>query len=59
MQKLEQKQGPGAFLQEKLSFQGFSEKTEDLNVKTEKIQGLTREKARGGRRVQIWENSGV
>ena len=46
MQKLEQKQGPGAFLQEKLSFQGFSEKTEDLNVKTEKIQGLTREKAR-------------
>ena len=59
MRNLGLKQGLGAFLQEKLSFWGFSAKTEDLNVKTEKIQGLTREKARGGRRVQIWENPGA
>ena len=49
MRNLGLKQGLGAFLQEKLSFWGFSAK----------IQGLAREKARVGRRVQKGKRAGV
>ena len=59
MRKLELKQDTGTKLYEKQSYRGFWAKTKDLYIKTEKIQGLTREKARGGRRVQILESAGA
>ena len=57
--KLGLKQGSGAYLREKLSSRGFSAKTEGLNVIKLKLWGLTHKNNRPGRRVLIWESSGV
>ena len=59
MRKLGLKQDLGAFLQEKLSFQGFSAKTRDLYIINSWIQGLAHKNARAGLRALFPESSGA